>query len=66
MLVGMTSKINKTAHTSVWIAQESREPRLNVYTNQILVHTFSHGILDSAKSCSGMTMYMRGYAIISQ
>ena len=43
-------KSAKTTHTSVWIAQdkaESRVPRLNVHTNQILAHTFSHGTLDS-------------------
>ena len=48
MLVGMVREIS--THTSVWIAQdttESRVPRLNVHTNQILVHTFSHGTLDS-------------------
>ena len=36
------AKSAKTTHTSVWIAQdttESRVPRLNVHTNQILVHT---------------------------
>ena len=27
--------------------RESRVPRLNVHTNQILPHTFSHGTLDS-------------------
>ena len=46
MLVGMASEIGKTTHTSVQIAQdttESRVPRLNVHTNQILMHTFSHG-----------------------
>ena len=45
MLVGMASKSTKTTHTSVWIAQdttESRVPRLNVHTNQILAHTFCH------------------------
>ena len=34
-------KSAQTTHTSVWIAQdtmESRVPRLNVHTNQILVH----------------------------
>ena len=39
-------KSAKSTHTSVWIAQdttESRVPRLNVHSNQILVHTFSHG-----------------------
>ena len=38
---------------TVWIAQdtmESRVPRLNVHTNQILAHTFSHGTLDSVVS----------------
>ena len=56
MLVGMASKISKTTHTSVWIAQdirlikESRVPRLNVHTNQILGHTFSRGTLDSVVS----------------
>ena len=53
MLVGMASKISKTTHTSVWIAQdttESRVPRLNVHTNQILAHTFSLGTLDSVVS----------------
>ena len=42
MLVGMASKISKTTHTSVWIAQdttESRVPRLNVHPNLILAHT---------------------------
>ena len=29
---------------------ESRVPRLNVHTNQILAHTFSHGTLDSVVS----------------
>ena len=36
MLVGMVSKISKTTHTSVWIAQdttESRVPRQNMHTN---------------------------------
>ena len=51
MLVGKASEIRKTTYKSVWIAQdtmESRVPRLNVHTNQILVHTlFSHGTLDS-------------------
>ena len=50
-----TLKLRKTSQTvlclcSVWIAQdttESRVPRLNVHTNQILAHTFSHGTLDS-------------------
>ena len=49
MLVGMASEISKTTHTSVWIAQEtteSRVSRLNVHTNQILAHTFSHGTFD--------------------
>ena len=53
MLVGMASKISKTTHTSVWIAQDktkSRVPRVNVHTNQILAHTFSHGTLDSVVS----------------
>ena len=53
MLVGMASEISKTTHTSVWIAQdttESRVPRLNVHTNQILAHTFSLGTLDSVVS----------------
>ena len=53
MLVGMANEISKTTHTSVWIAQdttESRVPRLNVHTNQILAHTFSHGTLDSVVS----------------
>ena len=39
--------------TSVWITQdtmESRVPRLNVHTNQILAHIFSHGTLDSVVS----------------
>ena len=39
--------------TCVWIAQhttESRMSRLNVHTNQILAHTFSHGTLDSVVS----------------
>ena len=47
------AKSAKTTHTSVWIAQdttESRVPRLNVHTNQILAHTFSHGTLDSVVS----------------
>ena len=37
-------KSAKTTHTSVWITHdttESRVPRLNVHTNQILAHTFS-------------------------
>ena len=52
MLVGMASEISKNytqCYTSVWMTQdttESRVPRLNVHTNQILVHTFSHGTLD--------------------
>ena len=53
MLVGMASETAKTTHTSVWIAQdttESRVPRLNVHTNQILAHTLSHGTLDSVVS----------------
>ena len=53
MLVGMSSEISKTTHTSVWIAQDitdPRVPRLNVHTNQILAHTFSHGTLDSVVS----------------
>ena len=52
MLVEMASEISKTTHTSVLIAQatESRVPRLNVHTNQILAHTFSHGTLDSVVS----------------
>ena len=53
VLVGMASKSAKTTHTSVWITQdttESRVPRLNVYTNQILAHTFSRGTLDSVLS----------------
>ena len=29
---------------------ESRVPRLNVHTNQILAHTFSHDTLDSVVS----------------
>ena len=36
-----------------WIAQdttESRVPRLNVHTNQILAHTFSLSTLDSVVS----------------
>ena len=39
----MASEISNTSHTSVWIAQdtmESRVPRLNVHTNQILAHIF--------------------------
>ena len=52
MLVGMASDVSKnyTYKTSVWIAQDttaSRVPRLNMHTNQILAHTFSHGTLDS-------------------
>ena len=46
-------KTARTTHTSVWIAQdttESRVSRLNVHTNQILAHTFSHGTLDSVVS----------------
>ena len=46
-------KSAKTTHTSVCITQdttESRVPRLNVRTNQILAHTFSHGTLDSVVS----------------
>ena len=34
--MGMASKISKTTHTSVWIAQDTTElrvPRLNVNTN---------------------------------
>ena len=47
MLVGMASEISKnyTQDTT-----ESRVPRLNVHTNQILAHTFSHGTLDSVVS----------------
>ena len=54
MLVGMASKISKN-YTQVLIAQdtmESRVPRLNVHTNQILAHTFSHGTLDFVESIS--------------
>ena len=39
-----------STHTSVRIAKDAMEPRmprLNVQTNQILAHTFSHGPLDS-------------------
>ena len=46
-------KSAKTTHTNVWIAQdtmESRVPMLNVHTNQILAHTFSHVTLDSVVS----------------
>ena len=53
VLVGMANESAKTTHTSVWFAQdtmESRVPRLNVHTNQILVHTFSHDTLDSVVS----------------
>ena len=53
MLLGMASEISKNYTTSVLIAQdttESRVPRLNVHTNQILAHTFSHGTLDSVVS----------------
>ena len=53
MLVGMASKISKTARTSVWITQdttESRVPRLNVHIDQILARTFSHGTFDSVVS----------------
>ena len=58
MLVGMASENSKTIHTSVWIAQdttESRVPRLNVHTNQILArvvfavfacHSYQHNILE--------------------
>ena len=52
-------KSAKTTHTSVWIAQdttESRMPRLNVHTNQILAHTFSHGTLDSVVSLAIHTL----------
>ena len=54
MLVGIASNISKNyTYISVWNAQdttESRVPRLNVHTNQILAHTFSHGTLDSVVS----------------
>ena len=57
--VGRNGKRNQQTlhmHTSVWIAQdttESRVPRLNVHTNQILAHTFSHGTLDSVtRACT--------------
>ena len=46
-------KQHKLLLTSVCITQnttESRVPRLNVHTNQILAHTFSHGTLDSVVS----------------
>ena len=46
-------KSAKSAHTSMWIAQdttESRLPRLNVHTNQILAHTFSYDTIDSVVS----------------
>ena len=52
-------KSAKTTCTSVWIAQdtiESRVPRLNVHTNQILAHTFSHGTLDFVVSCAIHTL----------
>ena len=41
MLVGMATEISKSTHTSVVITQDTTEssvPRLNVHTNQILVH----------------------------
>ena len=49
----MVSEIIETIHMCVWIAQdttESKEPRLNVNTNQISVHVtiiFGYGTLDS-------------------
>ena len=39
----------KSTHTSLCIAQDttdSREARLNAFTNQILAQTFSYGNLD--------------------
>ena len=58
-------KSAKSMHTSVWIAQdirESRVPRLNVHTNRILVHTFSHGTLDSVSV--SMETTTDGHAIV--
>ena len=43
-------KSAKTTHTSVWITKDTTKlmvPKVNVHTNQILAHTFSHGTLDS-------------------
>ena len=52
--IGRKDKQNQQkVHTQVWIIQdttESRVPRLNVHTNQIIVHTFSHGTFDSILS----------------
>ena len=47
MLVGMASNINISTYISVWIAQNTKEPRLNLHTDRILAHTFSQCILDS-------------------
>ena len=47
-MVGTASGISKSMHTSQCVDRqdttESREPRLNVHTNQILAHTFGHTI----------------------
>ena len=49
--VGRNCKRNQQKlHTRAWIAQdtmESKVPRLNVHTNQILAHTFSNDTIDS-------------------
>ena len=53
MLLGMASEISKNYTYKCVDCQdttESRVPRLNVHTNQILAHTFSHGTLDSVVS----------------
>ena len=42
----------------MWITQdiaETKVPRLNVHTNHILVHTFSHGTLAQDKTESRMS-----------
>ena len=52
MLVGMASKISKNyTYKCAQDTTESRVPRLNVHTNQILAHTFSHGTLDNIWKC---------------
>ena len=50
MNVGMASVNQKKVCAqlqSVWIVQDTEDPRLNVHINRILAHMFSHGTLDS-------------------
>ena len=53
MLVGMASKINKNyTYKCVDSSKHNgiRVTKLNMHTNQIIAHTFSHGTLDSVVS----------------